>query len=719
MAEKKEKSETEEMALDVSEVIEHLTLAQSADEDMREIARECEHFVYKKDGQWEPKVVSTFSDMPRYTFDQVSPIIDSVCGEIDMMDFACRAVPAGGEANEDTAEILDGLFRHIENISNAKQIYKSATRSAVVTGQAGWRLRTDYVNDESFDQDILIELIPNFNDRVWFDPASEKQDRSDAEWAIVLHAMPCEKYEETFGNDYGYTSVGDGNASVVYSKKPEQVVVGEYIYKKYNQVDLVLMSNGAVYEDNESFKALSDELTQLGITEERRRKRKDAVVCVRFFNGSEWLVDAKETPFSMIPVVPVYGDFLISENKSIWRGKIANVLDACRVYNYVRSREIAEGALAPRAKYWMTPEQAAGYEQSLGTLNTNQNPVQFYNHVDNQMPPQQQGGAVINQGLEAIAQSMAIDIQKSSGTFDANVGNNPNAQSGIALRMLQNKGDIGTIKYVSALEVAIRQTALIIAQAVKYVYDTPREQRIINADGSMDRVKLQEVIIDQQTGRQITLNDLTKGQYDFVCSAGKGFQNKQAETVETMLQMGQYDPTILQVGKDVLLRSLNDPNMDILADRVRAQMVSQGQIPLNELTDKEQAEQQQKSQQPPQPDPNIISAQAQMKLADAEILKARNQSQKNEMDAQLQAATLQGKQEVDKMTMLIKQMEQQSQAMQAMFDMQKTQAETLKILREAMGVDAIVSPEAGQLFEQQVNEIGQTDQYIDQNINKF
>lgn len=715
----KEKTETEEMALEVSEVVEQLKLAQDADNDMRDIARECEHFVYKKDGQWEPSVVSTFSDMPRYTFDQVNPIIDSVCGEIDMMDFACRAIPAGGEATEETAETLDGLFRHIENISNAKMVYKAATRSAVVTGQAGWRLRTDYVNDESFDQDILIEQIPNFNDRVWFDPASEKQDRSDAEWAIVLHAMPCEKYEETFGEDYGYNSVGDGKTVTVYSKKPEQVIVGEYLYKKYNQVDLVLMSNGAVYEDDEDFKALADELKTLGVEEVKRRKRKDAVVCVRFFNGSEWLGEAKETPFSMIPVVPVYGDFLISENKAIWRGKIANVLDACRVYNYVRSREIAEGALAPRAKYWMTTEQAAGHEKKLGSLNTNQDPVQFYNHVDGQMPPQQQGGAVINQGLESIAQAMSVDIQKASGTFDANVGNNPNVQSGVALRALQNKGDIGTIKYVTALEIAIRQTALIIAQAVKFVYDTPREQRIIKPDGSMDKVQLQETIIDLQTGRQVVLNDLTKGQYDFVCSAGKGFQNRQAETIETMLQMGQYDPTILQVGKDVMLRSLNSPDMDILADRVRAQMVQQGQIPQSELTDQELAEQQRKAQTPPPPSPELISAQANMKLADAEILKAQNQRENNQLNAQLQAATLQGKQQRDQFDMLMERIEKQTSAMTEMFAMQKTQAETLKILREAMGVDAVVSPQGAQVFEQQVGEIAQTDQYIDQNLNQF
>ena len=100
----REKTETEEMAQEVEEVLEQLKLAQEADSDIRDMAREGEHFVYKRDGQWEPEVVTRFSDMPRYTFDQATPIIDSICGEIEQMDFACRAIPAGGDADEKTAE---------------------------------------------------------------------------------------------------------------------------------------------------------------------------------------------------------------------------------------------------------------------------------------------------------------------------------------------------------------------------------------------------------------------------------------------------------------------------------------------------------------------------------------------------------------------------------------------------------------------------------------
>ena len=51
--------------------------------------------------------------------------------------------------------------------------------------------------------------------------------------------------------------------------------------------------------------------------------------------------------------------FKISENKRIYRGCIERSIDQQRVLNYALSRDIEQGALAPRDKLFMTPKQAA------------------------------------------------------------------------------------------------------------------------------------------------------------------------------------------------------------------------------------------------------------------------------------------------------------------------------------------------------------------------
>ena len=137
----------------------------------------------------------------------------------------------------------------------------------------------------------------------------------------------------------------------------------------------MLMSNGAVYTIDDDFKKVKDELTLLGIEEVRTRKAYQTKVYSRFFDQTDWLEDEEETIFDRIPIIPLYGNFKIVENKTIYWGVVEKLLDPQRVLNYSLSREIEEGALAPRAKYWMTLTQAAGHEASLETLNVNSDPM--------------------------------------------------------------------------------------------------------------------------------------------------------------------------------------------------------------------------------------------------------------------------------------------------------------------------------------------------------
>ena len=79
-----------------SNVLADLKEAQHADHDGREKAREADHFVNKKDGQWEPDILKSWSNKPRYTIDLTSGIIADVHGEMASMDFTSKVKPAGG-----------------------------------------------------------------------------------------------------------------------------------------------------------------------------------------------------------------------------------------------------------------------------------------------------------------------------------------------------------------------------------------------------------------------------------------------------------------------------------------------------------------------------------------------------------------------------------------------------------------------------------------------
>ena len=57
----------------------------------------------------------------------------------------------------------------------------------------------------------------------------------------------------------------------------------------------------------------------------------------------------KKTVFKdWLPIVPVLANFDVIDGKVIYYGAVEKLMDPQRVFNYTKSREVEEGALAPR-----------------------------------------------------------------------------------------------------------------------------------------------------------------------------------------------------------------------------------------------------------------------------------------------------------------------------------------------------------------------------------
>lgn len=690
--------------------IKYLRDAQQTDFDNREIAREADLFLNKIDGQWEPDIISKFSGKPRYTFDECSPIIDDIMGEMESMEFDIRVEPASGDAAKETAAAYEGIIRNIENISNARFVYNGAARLMVGTGLAGWRVIADYRDDDSFQQDLMIQPIANFIDCVWFDPAFNRQTAEDANYCYVLSSMTRADYDKKYPKGSGL-SVGQSIRRQAYSyKKPHEVVIGEYLYKKKYYRELALLSNGAVVEVNEAFDIIKDELQAVGITILKQRKRPYHKVYQRLFDGGDWLSESKETVFDALPIIPVFANFQISENKVIYKSLTQSLMDAQRIINYAESRKIEEGALSPRAKTWMTKDQAKSPDvrKSLRTLNTNADPVQFYDFSENQPPPFQHGVTQSNPGLVETTQSARSFIERTSGTYDEARGKAPAQRSGTAINLLQTKSDNPKRKWFTAMEQALTQTFRVLIKAIPKVYSTQQELRIANQDRSTSTVTIKEKVRDQQTGQIVEILDLSKGSYNIRCSAGPAFTSRQQETVNTITELAAIDPSIIQIGADVLLNNINAPGIDEIAERKRAQMVAQGLIPQNQLTKDELAQiaQAQAAAQGQQKTSPID--QANLMIAQAQLEETQGRNQERQMKLQLEQQNLMLK----NMELQAKNNAQEQKTMidsvKAITEQVKTQAEALKLIKEAMGADAIVSTSAAAAYEQQAQELAET-----------
>ena len=705
---------------DHAAVLQLLSNAQEAEQDNRERVREVINFLEKDDGQWEPAIVSKMSGRPRYTFDKCNPVVDSIAGELEQAEFGIKVRPAGGDATQDLAKLYDGIIRNIQSMSGAENIFSDAGRSMIACGFDAWRVTHDWVDGDSFEQDLLIKKIANAVDRVWFDEGAELQSMADARHAFVLQAIPKEEYNERFPDGSG-ESISDARTNEVYSYKGDFVVIGEILYKSKIEKELVLMSNNAVYEVDDDFKKVVDELKADGITEIRRRKRDGFIVKTRLFDGKYWLNDEKETVFNYIPIIPTYANFKISENKVIYRGAVNKLMDAQRVYNYAQSRSVEEGALAPRGKYWITRDQAVSDMATLQTMNTNANPVQTYTHVEGQPQPFWQGGAQINQGLQQISSDMASNIVEASGVFAANQGNAPR-QSGYAIELQQGKGDNSSFKYFKSQEIAIEHTARVLINAIPKVYDTKRVVRILGEDGTSAMETINDDVYDADSKQMVSINDLRKGKYDVVCDVGPAFKNRQQETARAFLEAAGIDPTLLEFAKDIWLKNLNAPGFDQIAERARKQLLDAGAIPDAQMTDEEKERVQdmieqkkaELAQQGPDPMQQAILEQTQANTADVmskakerdakamiEAEKLRQAEEKMMLDAQLKSE----KSDQDFQMMMFN---QQMEIIKAL----KTQAETMKVIKEAIGANAIIGPGGIEAYANQAELVSESQEAV-------
>lgn len=589
-------------------VLKLLRESQDVETDVREIVREVHAFLDEKDGQWDDHAQKAFAGRPRYTLDKCNDLVDDIAGAMEQSDFDIQVLPAGGDATKPLAKTYDGLIRNIQNLSDAGDVYDAANRNVVRAGMDGWRINQRWGDNNVFDQDLYIDTVADWVDRVWFDPNSVLQTRADAEFAFMLTTMTKRAYEKQFPHGKA-RSVSIGDRVTESDRTPDTVVVGEILYKVPVKRLIVEMTNGAVYVDDDKFKKIKDELAVDGVTEKRSRTRDTVEVKTRIFDGDDWLTPVQNTVFDMIPLVPMYANWGVRRQVPNYWGIVTKKMDAQRIYNYTESRKVEEGALAPLAKIMATKTQIGGEKQAWERLNVSADPVLPWEPDPEAPPPYKIGGAEINPGLESTSASMLQNLQSTSG-IDQMQGQSLGLQSGLAVELKQQRGDTRNWKYTNAKQIAVCLTGKILMRAIPKVYDTERQVRIINDDTSVEMVLINQRVVDTQSGDNVEVIDLSKGVYDVTCEVSKSFKNRQGETVNSILEVAAIDPSIIDEGRDVLYKSMNAPGFDVLAERVRQRMVVAGSIPVEQLTDDEKAMLAEQPEAPPDPMAEALARQA-------------------------------------------------------------------------------------------------------------
>ena len=556
----------------IGEAQKFLQLAADADSNNRAEAQE--DLKFAAGDQWPVEIQNsrTLEARPCLTINKIDAYIKQITNQQRQQRPRIKVHGMNNESDEKVAQILQGICRHIEVNSNADTAYDEAFDYAVRMGWGYWRIVTDYIREDSFDQEIYIQPIHNpFT--VYFDPNSILPDGSDAERCLITEVISKNVFRSLYpdaddGVSFTQRTTGDVLAEWVMK---EDIRIAEYFYTERKPATLLMLSDGTKLYKDELKDGEIEMMAANGIivVDERQSYKKVIKWCKL---TAMQVLEEREWPGRFIPVVPVYGQRLFVESKRKKFGLVRMAKDPQRMYNFWQTSLTESVALAPKAKWLLAEGQDENHENEWAQANIKSTPVLRYKQTDIEGRPAPVPSRLQPEpppaGIMAASASINDDLQAVLGVFDPNQMPTGNI-SGKALMGQQQQIDLTNYHYYDNLTRSIKYTGKILLDLIPHIYDSQRVMRIIGEDAQPEMVTINEPSQTEEGVYEI-LNDVTVGQYDVVMDTGPGYNSKRLEAVNSMMPLMQNSEKLMEIAGDLFIRNMDFPGADIIADRLAA-----------------------------------------------------------------------------------------------------------------------------------------------------
>lgn len=518
---------------------------------------------------------------PTLTINKLPQHINQITNEQRQNRPVIKVMPVDDKGDKEVAEILGGMVRHIEYMSDADAQYSTAGENQVQHGEGYLRVLTDYCDEMSFEQDIYIHGMKN-SFSVYLDPIGLLKDPTGryCEWGYVVEDISKDEYVRQYpkADQVNWELVGQGDEWKAWFPDNDTVRVAEYFYYEHEKKTLCMWPDGTVTVKEEMTEGLYDELAGRGIVPLKERATDIRSVKWCKMNGLA-RIEESDWAGKYIPLVRIVGNEWFIDGKTITSGIVRNAKDAQRMFNYWKSTETEMLALAPKSPFTGPAEAFEGFEDDWKDANTK--PIAFlkYNQFGENSEkldrPMREQAPMPPIGIVNAALGAADDIKSATGQYDPSLGNNPQAKSGVALQREQRKSDVGTFHYIDNQARGIKQLGRILIDLIPRIYDTKRIARVMGEDENVDHVMLdpqqQQPVVEQpnQAGGIDKIYNPSIGRYDVRVSVGPGYASKRQEAADLMAQVLQGQPELMAKMGDLYFEMLDVPGADKIAERLR------------------------------------------------------------------------------------------------------------------------------------------------------
>lgn len=572
--------------------------------------------------QWHPEIKQLREEhepfpLPCLTINTTNQFVNQVVGDRRANQTSIKVLPRE-DGDKDVAEVRSELIRSIELQSRADRVYTLAFTHAVSCGQGAFEVALDWAYDDAFDRDLFIRGIPNPMS-VLFDSTAADPTARDACRAWKMGRMRLEDYKREYPKAALPSMFDTDVLTQGWSEKDGSWVRTAELWRLEERPrTIAMMQDGSVLDVTDKPKngRWRNQVLTGPDGEPRIRRSMCKYATMVITNGQEQLTDPFELKIPRLPIIRVMGQEVWVGDKRTRFGLIRGLRDPQQLKNYWRSAVAEQLMGATRANFIASAESIKGREDDWPNTLV---------YTGSTAPTEVTGSnlaAIINE-----AQMCAQDMKDVTGLHDASLGMRSNETSGVAIQRRQNEGDIATIAYHDNMNAAMQDAGEVINALIPIVYDTPRTIRVVGAN---DAVKLLRI---NDTKHPDSV-DLATGRYDVTISTGPAYATRRQEAAAQLMDLARNNQAMMAQAGDLIVKALDVPDGDQLADRLRPQGVADGdedQTPEQQAAQAVQKQMAERAQQM-----QMAGAEAELRTKIAEARKAEAQADEAEAKAALE-----------------------------------------------------------------------------------
>ena len=582
--------------------------------------------------QWldeEARVFENYKKIPM-TFNKVRPLMNYMAGQQRANTPSLECIP-DESVPVPVAEVREALIKDISLSSDTDMVYQTAYRCSAIGGYGAFRICTEYENDRDFRQVIRLKAIKIPNNCFW-DVSAENESKTDGMYAGWIVRISRSKFKAIYGKDIESTIGNDNLNDGTVFNDDDAITMTYYYTREYKPVKLYKLSNGRDIDQEEfsmlekvelnGHEYLSDNGEPVTIVDTRTAPRYK--IMFRLYAG-EWELEKEEFPAQHLPVVFVDQDsFIDKEGKQVCCSFFKDTKDAQKYINYIGTSSAYLLKISRYDQFMLAKGNARGNDTAqIWRDPQNIQGGLIFDEVTSGVVPQQLRPPELPVSFIQQYERALMDIQTSTGIYEAQVGQQSNEISGTAINARKKGGSYVTSIPTTSLDRAILAGAKIINEMIPRVYDTERTMQLSMKDRGASQVTLNKSL--DAYGSSIE-NDMTQGHYTIRLRPGPSIEGQKQEALEAMQALLQASPQTFSMIADLYVENLPLANNIELRNRLRT-MVPPEIIQAGKTGEPIPPK-------PAEPNPQMIAAQAKMEEIKLKEQHLQIEQQKLQLNAQ-------------------------------------------------------------------------------------